>query len=172
MNVRQSCHVLIKKTTQKDIFFGFCSNFRVLKRYYCQREFDAVHRILVEIGPIFRKFQREFDAVHRIPVERKGLSMGIRCSASNSIPFNGNSMHCIEFQLKDTGLSTGIRCSASNSGVLRWNSMHCIEFPLNCPLFQQRFDALHRIPVETNSLSTRIRCSASNSSVQQKNYIV
>ena len=40
----------------------------------------------------------EFDAVHRIPVERKGLSMGIRCSASNSIPFNGNSMQCIEFQ--------------------------------------------------------------------------
>ena len=69
MNVRQSCHVLIKKTTQKDIFFGFCSIFRVLKPYYFQREFDAVHRILVETGPSFRKFQREFDALHRIPVE-------------------------------------------------------------------------------------------------------
>ena len=42
----------------------------------------------------------EFDAVHRIPVERQGLSMGIRCTASNLCIACGNSMQCIGFQLK------------------------------------------------------------------------
>ena len=59
---------------------------------------------LLKQRAVQREFQRstpEFDALHRIPVERTFVSTGIRCSASNSRWKVWNSMHCIEFPLKN-----------------------------------------------------------------------